>query len=222
MHSTLAAERQPVPQQSNRIVIEMIAIMLVTIGGMFLVPSAKTLFALIPIAYLLIERQLRQRTWAAIGFRYGSFAADLRANWVWFLLVGVVSQPLAVVLARVFLPEFFTHVRERLPIDASSLLLYLPVMALAVFGEEMTYRALVQGRLQPIIGKQGALLIAAGTFALVHFAPGLPAIVAFDLGTIFIDAVLFGLIYQRSGNLNLTWAAHALGNTLGLLCLVLL
>ncbi len=41
--------------KTNRILFETILIIAVTLFGMWFVPAAKTLFALIPIAYLLIR-----------------------------------------------------------------------------------------------------------------------------------------------------------------------
>ena len=42
--------------KTNRIFFETILVIAVTLFGMWFVPAAKTLFALIPIVYLLIER----------------------------------------------------------------------------------------------------------------------------------------------------------------------
>jgi len=68
--------------KTNRILIETILIALIVVGGMLLFPQARTLFALIPPVYLLVERRLRGWTWADLGFKFSTFWADLRANWV--------------------------------------------------------------------------------------------------------------------------------------------
>ena len=71
--------------KNRSVLLETILITAVTLLGMWFIPVDKTLFALIPVAYLLIERCLRKRTWADLGFSSRTFGADLRANWVLFL-----------------------------------------------------------------------------------------------------------------------------------------
>jgi Na+/melibiose symporter-like transporter len=64
--------------KTKRILLETILVTAVTLLGMWFVPAAKTLFALIPVAYLLIERRLRKRTWGDLGFNVCTFWTDLR------------------------------------------------------------------------------------------------------------------------------------------------
>jgi membrane protease YdiL (CAAX protease family) len=45
-------------------------------------------------------------------------------------------------------------------------------------------------------------------------------IVTIDIATIFIDSILYGIIYARSNNLIVTWAAHFLGDILGMIFLL--
>lgn len=210
--------------KTNRILFETLLMILITVGGMFLLPQAKPLFAFVPIVYLLVEKRLRKRSWADLGFKFDTFREDLRTNWGWFALAGIVSQPLAAVLARTYLPEVFTHVKERLPFIPTGLgwLTFFLLMAISILIEEMTFRNFIQGRLTPFIGAPIAVLVSAALFAIVHFSRGTPAIVAFDLGSVFIDGVLFGIIYARSSNITITWLAHFIGNTLGLFALLML
>ncbi len=91
--------------KSKRILFETILVTAVTLLGMWFVPTAKTLFALIPVAYLLIERRLRKRTWGDLGFNFRTFWADLRANWVLFVLLGFVIQPVSVLVGQSLLPR---------------------------------------------------------------------------------------------------------------------
>ncbi len=207
--------------KSNRILIETILVALITIGSMLFIPQAKVLFALIPAIYLLIERRLRKRTWADIGFKFSTFWQDLRANWVWFVLVGIVVQPLTALLAKAFAPAYFEHVLSRLPFPQDiDWFILIPLLAVSLVAEELTFRTLIQGRLAPFIGKIAAIVLASLFFAIAHFSPGAFAIVAIDLITIFIDSILYGIIYARRDNLIVVWIAHLLGDVLGLAFLI--
>ncbi len=209
--------------REKRILFESMLVALIAIGGMLLVPPARTLFALIPAAYLLVERRLRQRSWAEIGFRFSTFWRDLRANWFWFALAGIIVQPLTALLAMAFAPAYLEHVISRLPFPQDiNWFVLLPLLAFSLLAEEMTFRSLIQGRLAPFVGNAIAILIASFLFAIAHLSSGVFVIVVIDLATIFIDSVLYGLIFARSKNLLVSWAAHLLGDILGLIFLLAL
>jgi membrane protease YdiL (CAAX protease family) len=187
---------------------------------MWLIPAAKTLFALIPVAYLLIERRLRQRTWGSLGFNIQRFWPDLRANWVLFFLLGFVIQPVIVLGAKYYFPAFLEHIQGRLPFESGiGWGVLLPLLAFSLLGEEMTYRTLIQGRLTPFIGTPAAIGAASLLFGLAHFAPGPGLVVLTDVGLIMVDSVLYGLMFARRKNLWPVWLAHLLGDILGLLVL---
>jgi membrane protease YdiL (CAAX protease family) len=208
--------------KSTRILIETIIVAAISLGGILLLPQLKLIFSLLPIAYLLIERRIRHRTWTDLGFKFNTFWADSRANWFWFVLVGIISQPVWFLLERASALEIVDHIVERLPFPptAGGLLVYALPLAIVLLGEELTHRTLIQGRLTPFIGIPAAIGVASLVFGLSHFSPGPFTIVALDISSIVFDSILFGVIYARSNNLIVAWAAHLLGDVLGLLFLI--
>jgi membrane protease YdiL (CAAX protease family) len=206
--------------KSRSVLLETILVITATLLGMWFVPAAKTLFALIPIAYLLIERRLRNRTWAELGFTIRTFWADLRANWILFVLVGLVMQPVTALWAKAYFPEFLAHVQARLPFDSGiGWGVLLPLLAVSLLGEEMTYRTLLQGRLAPFVGAPAAVVVGSVLFGLAHFAPGAGLVVLVDVGLIVVDSILYGTMFARRNNLWVVWLAHFIGDVLGLLVL---
>ncbi|MCG2784507.1 MAG: CPBP family intramembrane metalloprotease [Anaerolineae bacterium] len=206
--------------KTKRILLETILVTAITLLGMWFVPAAKTLFALIPVAYLLIERRLRKRTWSDLGFNFRTFWADLRANWLLFALMGFLIQPLTVLWAKAYFPEFLAHVQARLPFESGiGWGVLLPLLAVSLIGEEMTYRTLIQGRLTPFIGIPAAVGVASLLFGLAHIAPGAGIVVLTDIGLIVIDSILYGAMFARRNNLWVVWLAHLLGDIGGLLVL---
>lgn len=208
--------------KDNRVLLETIVVTIVSLGGILLLPQLKLIFTLIPIAYLLIERRIRNRTWADLGFKFNTFWADLRANWFWFVLAGVVSQPAWFLIERAVAPEIVDHIIERLPFPptAGGLFVYAIPLAIVLIGEELTHRTLIQGRLTPFIGIPAAIAVASLVFGISHYSPGPFAIVALDISSIVFDSILFGIIYARSNNLIVSWAAHLLGDILGFIFLI--
>lgn len=208
--------------KDNRVLLETIIVTTVSLGGILLLPQLKLIFVLIPIVYLLVERRQRHRSWADLGFNLNTFWVDLQANWFWFVLVGIISQPVWLLIERMIAPKVVDHVIERLPFPAtaSGLLVYAIPLAIVLIGEELTHRTLIQGRLTPFIGPAAAITVASLVFGISHYSPGPFAIVAVDISSIVFDSILFGIIYARSNNLIVSWAAHLLGDILGLVCLI--
>ena len=208
--------------KNNRVLLETILITIISLGGILLLPQFKLIFSLIPIAYLLIERRLRNRTWADLGFKFITFWADLRANWFWFVLVGIISQPAWFLIERAIDPKIVDHIIERLPFppSAGGLFVYTIPLAIVLIGEELTHRTLIQGRLSPFIRTTAAIAVASLVFGLSHYSPGPSVVVALDISSIIFDSILFGIIYARSNNLIVSWAAHLLGDILGLVFLI--
>ena len=208
--------------KDNRVLLETLIVTTISLGGILLLPQLKLIFVLIPIVYLLVERRQRHRSWADLGFKLNTFWVDLQANWFWFVLVGIISQPVWLLIERAIDPEIIDHIIERLPFPATAggLLVYVIPLAFALIGEELTHRTLIQGRLTPFIGATAAILVASLVFGISHYSPGPFAIVAVDISSIVFDSILFGIIYARSNNLIVSWAAHLLGDILGLVCLI--
>lgn len=206
--------------KSKRILLETVLVTTVTLLGMWFVPAAKTLFALIPVVYLLIERSLRKWSWSELGFNFRTFWPDLRANWVLFLLLGFVIQPVILLGAKFYFPAFLEHVQARLPFESGiGWGVLLPLLAFSLLGEEMTYRTLIQGRLTPFIGIPAAVGVASLLFGLAHFGSGPGLVVLTDVGLIVIDSILYGIMFARRNNLWVVWLAHLLGDIFGLLVL---
>ncbi len=208
--------------KDKRVLMETLIVTTISLGGILLLPQLKLIFSLLPIAYLLIERSLRHRTWADLGFKFNTFWADLRVNWFWFVLVGIISQPAWFLVERAIAPDIINHIVERLPFPATAggLLVYSLPLAIVLIGEELTHRTLIQGRLTPIIGVPAAIAVASLVFGLSHYSPGSFSVVALDISSIIFDSILFGIMFARSNNIVLTWTAHLLGDVLGLLFLI--
>lgn len=92
----------------------------------------------------------------------------------------------------------FAHVLERtLVIKAFDEKVIIKLVVLAL-GVEIAFRRFVQGRLQWIIKPRYAILLTSVLFALMHVSPSDSKIVVLDLTSIFIDSVIFGVIFYKT------------------------
>ena len=211
-----AHSAQPIPSNPALVLCETLLVLLVSLGLGLIDPGLKTFSILLPVAYLIIERRLRKRPWRELGFDLKGFPAALKANWWLVVLVVFVMQVLAVFGTRAFLPEFITHVVERLPINIhNGWMILIPSLLLTTLGEEIVYRGFFQERLTWFIKTPLAIGIISVVFALMLYSPGPLGVVVVDLGLIVIDSILYGTIFARSQNIFVSWMAHALADIVG-------
>lgn len=186
----------------------------------------KGLAPIIPFLFLLYifsEGRLRQRTWADYGFSLRSIPAGLRKTLGWTLLVAFGAQVCFVFSESFFLPQVFQHIATRLPFELSAINANLVLtLIIGTFLEELIFRALFQNRLSTFVSPAVAITLAALAFALAHYSPGPPLIVFVDLLSVFVDGVIYGIIFQRSQNIFVSWIPHLLADIVALVLLFLL
>ena len=74
------------------------------------------------------------------------------------MLVSIGTQLIPILIAKTILPEYLTHIQERLPLNISGSIGMLAVSLLvATLAEELVYRALFQERLSWELGTPLAL-----------------------------------------------------------------
>jgi uncharacterized protein len=167
------------------------------------------IYILLVIIYLIVEDFLRHRTWADNGFGLRNILPGLKKTWGWCFLVAFGTQALFLFGGRFFLPEVFEYIIKRTPIDLTSLKPALFIaMAIATFEEEFLFRAVFQNRLSKWIAPAIAIGIVSCIFALAHFSSGSALVVGVHVISVFIDSVIFGIIFERSKNVFVAWIPH--------------
>ena len=204
---------------------ETILVLLITFVPLLFVPlvpalsGLATLIALVfPIAYLFAEKWARHRPWKDLGIKRHGFYADFRANWRLFLLVVFVLQVIPVALFFA-LPEGLSHVLGRIP-AVNTLTVAIALIIVLALREELVFRSLFQERFSWFIGNVPAIVFVSLIFALSHLTIGALLVLAVDLLFVFLDSVVYGLIFARSHNVLLAWLAHLSADIVGLALLL--
>lgn len=206
---------------TRRLFIETISVLLITIILFLLFGELSSIVCAMPAVYLLIERRIRNRTWSSIGFKFRDIFKDIKKVWNWLIVIIFISPILTVVIAERFLPEFIEHVKGRLPMDINSLITVMIVITIGTFLEEVLFRGFIQERLSWFTGGVVAIIIASTLFALIHFSPGKTAIVIFDLTAIFIDSIIYGIIYHKTKNIYVSWIGHFLCDIVAIIIMLM-
>ena len=152
------------------------------------------------------------------GFFLVEFFSDLKKPGVIpLILLMLVLTPAEMLLSKaVFGRAYVDHVLGRVEVtglDQLPLLLFTQIVS--VLGEEIEYRAFFVGKGSRRFSFWPAAIVGAVLFAAAHYAAGNAGVVAWDLGGIFIDAILFAILYRRTGNCLISFIPHFLNNMIG-------
>jgi membrane protease YdiL (CAAX protease family) len=217
-----------VRSKPSRIVLaELASVLAVTYALYFLLPSSvKGLVLFLVVAYILVERRSRHRSWKELGILRQGILKGITANWHLFIIVAVVLQ-ITIPWAATFLwPDYLQHILSRLPWSPSAgiaaFLSFLLLTALSTFLEELVFRGLIQERLSWFFPQAVAIVVASILFGIMHWTPGNPIVVFADISAVIVDGMFYGAIYVRSRSVLVSWTVHFFSDIVGLAMLLLL
>ncbi|WP_160360393.1 type II CAAX prenyl endopeptidase Rce1 family protein [Clostridium chromiireducens] len=206
----------------KRLLAETLTVIIITVLLFLIFNNLKAIIPVIPIIYLLIEKRIRHHSWADIGFNIKTVLVDITTNWHWITLVGVISPILSFYIGKYCIAGYIEHVKSRLPLDVKVIIPAIISITIGAFLEEIIFRGFVQGRLQWFMAPVKAIIISSMLFTFMHYSDGSIAIVIFDMFGIFIDSILFGIIFTRTKNIFTSWIGHYISDIIGMICLLFL
>lgn len=197
-------------------VIGIIAMILLTITKV--VPSSQIAgYAIfVGIAFFFIVEVASKTRGAESGLRFNTIITDIKKPGVllWMLLP-IVSAIATLIVGNLILGgEFVSHVMGR----TSSVLSFnkIPILIvqviIAALGEEIAFRGFFAGKGEKIFPFPLCMVVSSIVFAVGHIAVGNVGIVAYDIATIFIDSIIYSIVYHKSGNCLISTISHILSN----------
>ena len=152
------------------------------------------------------------------GLSFKRFFSDLKKPGVLPLILLMIILSLAEMLLSkaVFGNAYIDHVLGRIDVpglDQLPMLVFSQIVT--VLGEEIEFRAFFVGKGMKQLPFWSVAIVGAVIFAAAHYAAGPAGIVARDLGGIFIDAILFAILYRKTGNCLISFVPHFLNNMIG-------
>ena len=152
------------------------------------------------------------------GLSFKRFFPDLKKPGVLLLILFMlVLSPVEMLLSKaVFGSAYIDHVLGRVNVPGlDQLPLLLLNQIVSVLGEEIEFRAFFVGKGMKRFSFWPVAVAGAVLFAAAHYTAGAAGIVAWDLGGIFIDAILFAILYRKTGNCLISFVPHFLNNMIG-------
>lgn len=201
-------------------VIGLILMVLLTITKAVPSSSIAGYSVLVGIAFFFIVEAVEKTPDAESGLRFKTILADMKKPGVlpWMLLPIVSAVATLMVGNMLFSGEFVSHVMGRtgsmLSFDRVALL--IGQVILAALGEEIAFRGFFVGKAMKLFPFWPCALISSVVFAAGHIAVGNVGIVAYDIMTIFIDSILYAIVYRKSGNCLASTISHIFCNAVGI------
>jgi membrane protease YdiL (CAAX protease family) len=130
-------------------------------------------------------------------------------------LFALASDSLTRLLGRPIVPEFMVHVYETASVAP---LLWVALIAAAPLFEEIFFRGFIfEGFQHSKLGPIGTVLLTSLGWTVLHLQYG-----AYELGTIFVLGILFGVARLKTRSIYPPLAMHALFNLFAMVQLVAL
>ena len=186
------------------------------------VPSSKTAgySVFVGIAFFFITAAVSKAKGPESGLRFHTVLEDLKKPGVivWVLLPSVSGVVTGVVGNLVFHGEFLAHVMGRAGsiLSFDKIILLIGQVIIAAFGEEIAYRGFFFGKTAKIFPIWLCAVVSSAVFAAGHIAAGNIGLVMYDVATVFIDSLIFSVIYHKSGNCVVSTLSHILANFISL------
>ena len=152
------------------------------------------------------------------GLSFKRFFSDLKKPGVIpLILFMILLSPAEMLLSKaVFGRAYIDHVLGRIDVPGLDQLPLLLLSQIAsVLGEEIEFRAFFVGKGMKRFSFWPAAIVGAVVFAAAHYSAGAAGIVARDMTGIFIDAILFAILYRKTGNCLISFIPHFVSNMLG-------
>lgn len=177
------------------------------------------------LAFFFIVEGVSKTPDSESGLSFKRFLSDLKKPGVIVLIVIMLVLSLCeMLLSKLLLGNAYVdHIMGRVNVPELSQFFLLTISQIfSVVGEEIGFRAFFVGKGMKKFPFWPVAIVSAIIFSAAHFASGAPVIVAWDLGAILIDAVLFAVLFRKSGNCLITSIPHFLNNMIGFLLIPLL
>ena len=130
-------------------------------------------------------------------------------------MIPVVSGIVSISLFKFVLPEVYLYASDtKTMLSFGKLFLQIPQLLILAFAEEIAFRGGFQTKLCDITKPIWAIIITSLFFAIGNFSAVSITGLIYTSFFIFIDNIIYGVIYQRTKNIYSCTISHFLANVI--------
>lgn len=178
---------------------------------------------IIGVVFFFINKSIEKQAFEGSGLDIKAIGIGLSDRIIWFwIALPIIMDAFSIGISELFLPEYIEHVLARTEIFVSFDKVILLVFQLAVLalGEEIAWRAFFQKQLSKVVSIIPLLLVSSVLFAFGHFTEGSTIVVIYDIFFVFINSILYGIIFYKSNNAWISAISHFSANLFSVIVLV--
>lgn len=200
-------------------VIGIISMILLTITKVVPTSQIAGYSVFVGIAFFFIVEAVEKPRDAESGLRFKTVLSDLKKTGVLLWLLPVASAIATLIAGHlIFGREFVGHMVGRTSsiLSFNQIPLLVGQLIIAALGEEIAFRGFFVGKAMKRFPFWLCAVVSSVVFAAGHIAEGDTSLVVYDITTIFIDSILYAIIYRKSGNCLISTFSHILCNAVGI------
>lgn len=204
--------------------VAMIIMVVISFSNLFGLKIAG-ISVIIGVIFFFVNKVYEKQTFKDSGLDMKAIGNNFKDKGIWFwFILPLIMDAVSITIAKIFLPEYIEHVLARTEVFLSFDKVILMVFQLAVLalGEEIAWRAFFQKQLNKAFSIIPVLLISSILFALGHFTQGSGIILVFDVFFVFINSILYGIIFYKSKNAWVSGISHFIANLFSIIILLFL
>lgn len=168
------------------------------------------------IAFFFIIEAVAKTRGADSGLRFNTILTDIQKPGVLFWMLLPIASAIATLIVGnlIFSGDFVSHVMGRTDsiLSFHKIPLLIAQIIIAALGEEIAFRGFFVGKAMKIFPFWLCAVISSIVFATGHIATGDVGLVVYDVSTIFIDSIIYAIVYHKSGNCLISTISHILSN----------
>lgn len=207
---------------NNMIKIVMLIIMvLFSLTNLFGVAVAG-ISVILGVVFFFICKAVERQTYEVSGLNIKSIGEDLKDFKIWlWILMPLAMDVIAITLSKIVLPGYIEHMllRSASMLSFDKVLILIIQLIFFAMGEEIAWRAFFQKQLKSFLPSVPVLLITSILFSLGHLASGDTIIVVYDLLFVFINSLLYGIVFEKTNNAWISSISHFMSNLFSVLIL---
>lgn len=173
--------------------------------------------------FFFINKKIENQSDIESGFDMNSIKTNLKDKgiWIWVLLP-LILDAVSITISKLFLPEYIDHVLARIEsfVSFDKIVIMVLQLAFLALGEEIAWRAFFQKQLNKVLSTRYTILISSILFAIGHISSGNTTIVIYDIFFVFINSILYGVIFHKSNNAWISAISHFIANLFSLIILI--
>jgi membrane protease YdiL (CAAX protease family) len=212
-------------QNINKISIIVIIIMIVLSFSNFFGLKIAGASVIIGVIFFFINKAYEKQPFPDSGLDIKAVGTNFKHRSIWFWIVlPLIMDAISISISKLFLPEYIEHVLTRTEIFVSfdKVIIMVFQLAFLALGEEIAWRAFFQRQLNKVFPILPTLLISSVFFALGHISEGNVYIVGFDTFFVFINSILYGVIFYKTNNAWVSAISHFIANLFSVFVLLFL